>query len=896
MLRNLREQKWYLLLWLPLLTALALGSIWLWIMCVTLGGWTLRYATAQTCGLLSAGVGVLFLLTLILLFPRKPAGGLMVALASTGLIAVLVWVLFYSGTRVVSYEVLDVDGVPLEGIPVYVTHHANGIALTWFSQSTLLHTDAEGKASIRIFKSEQCGANVNDPHGDIPGWDLGYANENMFYFPQTAQRKGEGSPFTQQGILERSYLLEFQAGLPSVWQRFLETRIDTDSAPIRIYLRRQDSATLPPYYSHILRQDSSDPDFVRARLMSLGGSIESFNHLNALLPALAENDWRQDAALDSLDLLASQINAISRDLPSLSLVKPTARSPYSTKEEKERCSRLLYGWLSGSLSPPDLPHAERLEYIQKRMEEASLQIIDALHPLLLKKKSAYSVLRDLERNARPALKFYPEVFERGTDEAKLAALLLIESVAPPAKDVAFLLHSKTPGWSEYVSRLCSNSSVAKLAADLETLEALKSKESDPQTRAAFEQVIQKVQEQLARNQAREAGERASALEPRYAVIDLGTKMISPFKITNSGYILGRTPSSYGVWSDGELLTLEPLQAGDELTVEDIDEAGEVVGREKGARGSKPPTDQWAVWQPGVSRPTLLGAPGSIHESSLTARDPLKSLSLPQPNRTPIIPQSANAAVAPLPAQAGTPRQPIHLVSATQVIGNSRDGGYLWEMIPTLEAAKTFEGPYPINDLLPGEPKFSPWNVTSVASINDGGTIVGTATYQPTGPQDPIAAGPHGVMLLPLAIVRERTIGSGDFGPITHNGLDDQATLPIYGSGPAPTAKTFPDSLVQLFTSKPTLSTPATDGQGIFYIEMPGSAPRKITLKSGSHHVTVQAIPVPGRPQLLRTGKLVLIEYGDPFRAPDITTLEVGGPGNERNQTLQLQMYDRTVVK
>ena len=66
--------------------------------------------------------------------------------------------------------------------------------------------------------------------------------------------------------------------------------------------------------------------------------------------------------------------------------------------------------------------------------------------------------------------------------------------------------------------------------------------------------------------------------------------------------------------------------------------------------------------------------------------------------------------------------------------------------------------------------------------------------------------------------------------------------------------------------------------------------------SGSHHVTAEGIPVPGRPQLLRTGKLVLIEYGDPFRAPNITTLEIGGPGNERNRTLELKMYDPTIVK
>lgn len=105
-------------------------------------------------------------------------------------------------------------------------------------------------------------------------------------------------------------------------------------------------------------------------------------------------------------------------------------------------------------------------------------------------------------------------------------------------------------------------------------------------------------------------------------------------------------------------------------------------------------------------------------------------------------------------EVGTPAQPAQLVEATQVIGNGSGGAYLWEMRRTRSEAKTFNGPRLINYLLPGEPTISPWNVISVASINDGGCIVGTATYRSTSPTDPIAAGPHGVMLMPLAIVRE----------------------------------------------------------------------------------------------------------------------------------------------
>jgi len=222
------------------------------------------------------------------------------------------------------------------------------------------------------------------------------------------------------------------------------------------------------------------------------------------------------------------------------------------------------------------------------------------------------------------------------------------------------------------------------------------------------------------------------------------------------------------------------------------------------------------------------------------------------------------------------------VKATEVIGNGSGGGYVWEMKLTRSATKTFEGPTLISDLLPGQPRTSPWRVISVASINDGGTIVGTAIYTPNGPNDPIAAGAHGVMLMPLAIVRETFPGSGNYGPIADNGLDDNASIPIFASAP-------PD------TPASEKSDPESDGQGVFYIEMPGSIPSSITLKCGSNSIAVQATPVKGRPNLLRTGKLVLIAHGDPFRAPDITTLEVGSSPEQENPSLELQKYSRTIV-
>jgi hypothetical protein len=90
-------------------------------------------------------------------------------------------------------------------------------------------------------------------------------------------------------------------------------------------------------------------------------------------------------------------------------------------------------------------------------------------------------------------------------------------------------------------------------------------------------------------------------------------------------------------------------------------------------------------------------------------------------------------------------------------------------------------------------------------------------------------------------------------------------------------------------------TPATDSQAVFYVQFPGPTATSITLVSGGNSVTTTASPVGGEPDLLRTGKLVLVEPGDPFSASGFTTLPVSYPGAGRNPTIQLKMYGQTVV-
>jgi hypothetical protein len=422
------------------------------------------------------------------------------------------------------------------------------------------------------------------------------------------------------------------------------------------------------------------------------------------------------------------------------------------------------------------------------------------------------------------------------------------------------------------------------------------------------------------------------------------------------------------------------------------------------------------------------------------------------------------------------------VPAVQVV----DGNFIANMNP---ATQTFGPPQSLDYAVTAS---SGWSKILGTSINDNGAIVGTATYSPTGPTDPIAAGSHGVMLLPLSFVRETSPGSGDFEPIKDNGLDDQAQLPIFasetgqgmtetdtggytlnavlstdlsatstasfnvtysksgggsytgtltetgaGTGifkdsgstnvltltpsnqttssattlstlsgtitiPSLSVSSQPVTLIETvplnyqastvltdvalagtlsttvvnsitvtfhsnfsendaitltetgvntrvfqntangvtltmtgFTGGTSMNisvsatgltpssfgstltetsatslqysdyqrsygtatnyTPATDGQGVFYVQFPGSTATSITLVSGGNSVTTMASPVTGQPNMLRTGKLVLLEPSDSFSASGFTTLTVSPPSGGGTPTVQLQMYGQTIV-
>jgi hypothetical protein len=441
--------------------------------------------------------------------------------------------------------------------------------------------------------------------------------------------------------------------------------------------------------------------------------------------------------------------------------------------------------------------------------------------------------------------------------------------------------------------------------------------------------------------------------------------------------------------------------------------------------------------------------------------------------------------------AGTNGAP-QTVPATQVVGSAYYlGGCIWNMIPSTNSPPTFGNPQKLDTLVPGYGTTNaPWSGIEPASINDSGAIVGTATY--SGTNMAIAAGSHGVILLPLSFVRETPVGSGTFTPIKDNGLDDKAQLPVFttesGSGLAPTfsnsysftaqlsanlsdsstasmvvaftnssgtfsgtvtetsagsgvfqdstntititlspttqttssstldtlnvtvtdstlglssapftlvesqassnyfsallaevvvtlpgtlsttvvntiqlslgSNTNPENLqtsltetavnsrvfqdasgdsvtISSFTGETTMnvaistsflpvssytaaltettstslqyanvqrtagdavvSTPSTDDEGVFYVQFPGSTATSITLVSGSNSVTTTASPVTGQPNLLRTGKLVLLNPGDTFSASGYTTLTVSPPSGGGKPTVQLQMYGQTIV-
>ena len=777
--------------WLPLSAALGILAVWCWAIFQIIGGWTIRSDDASKWGFFSAAALGVLVLFLIFMFPRKPARGLKVTVVSVGLTALILLILFFLNTTTVTYQVIDVDGGPLKDIPIEITHHANGVAITGFWGSTVLRTDTQGAASIRIFKSEECAATVNDLLGKSPGYgNSHYSEDNVFLASTSAQEQLGGLPLGNHDVVGHSYMLDFHNNLPYISQRCLEPLPNSVQKVIQVYLRRRESPTLPPYFDQIIGQTSTDPDFQKARLMSLGGSIQSFNHIDELLSAVSKENALQDAALFSLDQLALQIREISSNLSGLSLDINIPQPRYrSTNDQRQICSQTLYIWLSGNSSPPPLSHDERIAYIKQRMDQATIELIDALHPAMLKTKLAYGVLEELQQGARPAMKFYPEIFEKGTNDAKEGALESIIQIAPSAKDVSFLIRSKNPAWIDRASAITFNSTAAELSDDLKSLDSLKAQESDSQNIAAFDKVINAVSHQLTQDQASEANLPTSTVEPRYVVIDLGTEMLNPKKITNSGYVLGSDESSYYVWFDGTATKLQPKHSGDRLAVIDINESGTVVGTETNPPDSEQHAVYQATWEKGVNPPALTPAsPARPDGSPLRIQDQIRALNLPQNAGSPVVAQAVNAALAPLPPHDNQTPPADRLVPATQVIGNGPGGGYLWEMTPTLSATKTFEGPYLINMLLPGEPKTSPWTVTHVSSINDGGSVIGTAIYKPTGPNDPTAAGLHAVMLMPLAIVRETTPGSGDYEPIVDNGLDDNAAIPIFGSAPPGTPK------------------------------------------------------------------------------------------------------------
>jgi hypothetical protein len=100
---------------------------------------------------------------------------------------------------------------------------------------------------------------------------------------------------------------------------------------------------------------------------------------------------------------------------------------------------------------------------------------------------------------------------------------------------------------------------------------------------------------------------------------------------------------------------------------------------------------------------------------------------------------------------------------------------------------------------------------------------------------------------------------------------------------------------QRVISSATQDTPATDGQGVFYVQLPGTTATSITLQDGSNQVTVSATPVSGQPGMLRTPKLALLEAGDTFSGGGITTLSLLAGTSGANPNVMVQVYGQTVM-
>jgi hypothetical protein len=451
--------------------------------------WTVHWQEAWYWGFASLVTFAVFLAALALLFPRKGALGLRPLAISLGLVALPLICLYFINTKVIIYQVLDVDGGPLAGIPVKISHHSTQVALTGFPGDVFLRTDQRGQVSIRIFRSEQCGALVNEQPRDS-NQDYGYSSESVFLplGPDIAARKWI---FISPHYVEHYWIIEFGPGLPFVPQHCATVAPEQESALIPVYLRRHNSTTLPPYFKSLFDPAANtDPEVSLARISNMGSSIESFNRLSDLLASLSNDNHNRILILHTLRDLAYQIAAISDGLPALTTTKT-----YATKEQRENCSEMLYCWLSGN-APQSLSHLDRVAYVKQRMDQAASSIVEALHPLMFNEPYAYEVLGALGASARPAMRFYPEVFDKGTPAAKDYALRIISYVGPSPDDVIFLIRSKNPDCVSSAIEFYRNRSDAEVPKDLTKLQVARSHESDPQIVSAFDQAINEVTRRL----------------------------------------------------------------------------------------------------------------------------------------------------------------------------------------------------------------------------------------------------------------------------------------------------------------------------------------------------------------------------------------------------------------
>jgi hypothetical protein len=101
---------------------------------------------------------------------------------------------------------------------------------------------------------------------------------------------------------------------------------------------------------------------------------------------------------------------------------------------------------------------------------------------------------------------------------------------------------------------------------------------------------------------------APAPAPRYAVIDLGTSLAYPMKVTSSGYVLGQSyyVSINYVWHNGTNVMLQPNSSADSVQATDVDNNGRVVGLEITMNNNN--HSQLATWAPGSSTASLTSAP------------------------------------------------------------------------------------------------------------------------------------------------------------------------------------------------------------------------------------------------------------------------------------------------